>query len=223
LQRKEYEFMTKGMRTMVIKMRHISAGAAWLLAVLFTAALAACTQAAGADIPTASESQETTPTDTPSAPTTAVENQETAPADANPSPTPVDEADAALVYAQCIRENGYPEWPDPNADGQFMMRRDQGMSMNDPRRIAAMEACQDLRPSGNYGAGPGGMGQDLDQEAMLAFAQCMRDNGVPDFPDPNSNVGGGVVIGGETGIDPNDPGFQAAVQTCNAILRGETD
>ena len=194
-----------------------------LLVTLSTLALTSCTQAAGADIPTANENQGTAPAEANPAATQASENEGTA-ANSNPMPTPVDEADAALVYARCIRENGYPEWPDPNADGQFMLRRDQGMSMNDPRRQAAMEACQDLRPPGNYGAGPGGgMGQGFaDEEAMLAFAQCMRDNGVPDFPDPPGLGGGQMVIGPESGINPLDPMFQEALRTCFATMSGET-
>jgi hypothetical protein len=160
-----------------------------------------------------------------------VEYEENAPANAQPtaepvdeeigSANPVDEMDAALVYARCIRENGFPEWPDPLPDGTFMMRRDQGMSFNDPRRAAAMEACQDLRPAGFSGsAGIGGAaGMSIDQETFLAFAQCMRDNGVSGFPDPSPS-GGGMIIGPDAGIDPNSPTFQAAVQTCQAALQG---
>lgn len=152
-------------------------------------------------------------------------NPENAPSTtATTQPQPVDEMDAALIYAQCIRENGLPEWPDPQPDGTFMMRRDQGMSFNDPRRAAAMEACQDLRPAGFSGsAGIGGAGgaggMTMDQETLLIFAQCMRDNGVSGFPDPSA-TGGGMIIGPQTGIDPNSAAFQAAVQTCQAALQG---
>jgi hypothetical protein len=191
-----------------IKMRW---GAIWLLAGLFTLAIvvvAVTTLNGGRSV--------SEPTQLP-AENTENEASATAPI----QPTPVDEADAALVYAQCIRENGFPEWPDPLPDGTFMMRRDQGMSFNDPRRAAAMEACQALRPAGFSGsAGIGGAaGMSIDQETFLAFAQCMRDNGVPGFPDP-SPTGGGMIIGPEAGIDPNSPTFQAAVQTCQAALQG---
>ncbi len=55
----------------------------------------------------------------------------------------------------------------------------------------------------------------LDQgEGLLAFAQCMRDNGVPDFPDPD---GGGINLNG-TGIDRNTPEFQAAHKACEPLL-----
>jgi hypothetical protein len=57
------------------------------------------------------------------------------------------------------------------------------------------------------------------QQAMLDYAQCMRDNGI-DFPDPDFSGGGGLFqIGGEgSDIDPSDPDFQAADEKCQPIL-----
>ena len=190
----------------------------WLLAVLVTMVFSACTQGAGADIPTANDGGGGATADTP----TASDNQ-----GANATPTPVNEEDATLLYAQCIRDNGYPEFPDPIPGRGIMLRRDQGMSFNDPRMLAAMEACQDLRPPGmgggaTIGAGLGGQAFAQDEEARLAFAQCMRENGVPNFPDPSAG-GGAVVIAPDMGIDPNDPKFQTAVQTCISSLSEEAD
>jgi hypothetical protein len=48
------------------------------------------------------------------------------------------------------------------------------------------------------------------------FSQCMRKNGVPDFPDPSST--GGVSIGPGDGIDPRSPKFEAAAKACRKIL-----
>jgi hypothetical protein len=190
----------------------------YLILALLAGAMASCTSISGLVRPPASENlggdpPETNPTSDPTN-----ENQKV-------EPTPVDEADAALVYAQCVRDNGYPEFPDPIPGRGIMLRRDQGMSFNDPRMLAAMEACQDLRPpsTGNFAAGSGGaMGQGLmDEEAQLAFAQCMRENGVPGFPDPPSLSGGRMVIGSESGINPLDPRFQLALYTCLAAVSGE--
>jgi hypothetical protein len=173
----------------------------WLLLVAFSLALSACTQGGRADVPTASETQG---------------QAQGNPAGQNPSPTPVDEADATLVYAQCVRDNGYPEFPDPIPGQGIMLRRDQGMSFNDPRMLAAMEACQDLRPAGMAG-GTGDPEETM--EIMLEFAQCMRDNGVSEFPDPQLG-GGRMMIGPEAGINPFSPTFQAAAQTCMADFQG---
>jgi hypothetical protein len=187
-----------------------------LLLALSGLALSACSQAVGADIPTASENRGNPPAEANPATTQASENEGTA-AEGNPAQAPLDEADAALVYAQCVRDNGYPEFPDPIPGQGIMLRRDQGMSFNDPRMLAAMEACQDLRPAGMAGGGAGDPEETM--QMQLEFAQCMRDNGVSDFPDPQPG-GGGMIIGPEAGINPFSPTFQAAARTCMADFQG---
>jgi hypothetical protein len=52
----------------------------------------------------------------------------------------------------------------------------------------------------------------------------MRTHGVPDFPDPKSNGGGGLLVqaspGGTVvnGVKVNGPAFQAAMQSCKSDL-----
>ena len=53
---------------------------------------------------------------------------------------------------------------------------------------------------------------------LLAYARCMRENGIPNFPDP---VGDGISLRG-TGIDRNTPEFQAAAKACGHLLRPPT-
>ncbi|MGO9900097.1 MAG: hypothetical protein ACLP0J_10485 [Solirubrobacteraceae bacterium] len=50
----------------------------------------------------------------------------------------------------------------------------------------------------------------------LAFATCMRADGVSNFPDPNP--GGGFSL--SAGIDPSSPAFRAAQAKCQKILPG---
>lgn len=90
-----------------------------------------------------------------------------------------DREDQALAYAQCMRENGYPEFPDPGPDGGLRIRVD-GRSA--PGFMAAQEACRDLAPRGL--ASDGADQERIEQ--LVNFAQCMRDSGVADFPDPDS-------------------------------------
>lgn len=68
------------------------------------------------------------------------------------------------------------------------------------------------------GGGSGGQvssrnrsGSQVNQTAgnfSLAFARCMRANGVPAFPNPN---GHGGQLGPDSGIDPASPQFQSAI------------
>jgi hypothetical protein len=58
-------------------------------------------------------------------------------------------------------------------------------------------------------------GSNLDaKDALHSFAQCMRENGLPNFPDP---VDGGINLNG-TGLDPEAPEFEAAEKACIALL-----
>jgi hypothetical protein len=50
--------------------------------------------------------------------------------------------------------------------------------------------------------------------AALRFSECMRANGVPDFPDPRP--GGGLDI--PTAANPGSPGFRSAQAKCQKIL-----
>ena len=52
--------------------------------------------------------------------------------------------DQAIAYAQCMRENGVPAFPDPDAEGRF---RGVGHEQQDnPKYRAAVEACRQKLP-----------------------------------------------------------------------------
>jgi hypothetical protein len=89
----------------------------------------------------------------------------------------------AMKFAQCMRDNGIRSFPDPDSSGQLTIDGVLNGSSLDPNAPAwkkAISACKDLQPSGFTGH----KRSDEQQEAALKFAQCMRDNGVEDFPDP---------------------------------------
>ena len=127
--------------------------------------------------------------------------------------------DQALAFSQCMRENGVPDFPDPEftGDGGMMLSRSAGPgdSMDMEAEEKAMKACEDKMPRG------GGNFSEEDraemQDAFLEYAQCMREHGI-DMPDPDfSGDGGAFRIGGE-GMDPNDPAFREADEACNDKL-----
>ena len=113
-----------------------------------------------------------------------------------------------------MRENGVPEFPDPelNGDGGMMMKLPNGIDQEAMEK--ASEACEEFRPKG------GGNFSEEDraemEETMLEYADCMRENGVPDFPDPDFSEGG-ARLGGK-GIDPEDPAFEKANKACEEVL-----
>jgi hypothetical protein len=124
--------------------------------------------------------------------------------------------DRALKFAECMRANGVSAFPDPNASGELTIDAVANGSSLDTSSAAfkqAMSACRGLEPPGFTG----GKVTPSQRTAGLEFAKCMRENGVPDFPDPTSN--GPLIdtnrIPSLAGKDPrSDPGLQAAMQTC---------
>ncbi|MEG3636443.1 hypothetical protein [Micromonospora palythoicola] len=116
------------------------------------------------------------------------------------------DAERRLDFARCMRENGV-EMPDPEAGNGPMFRFDDSV---DPEQVeAGMEKCRQLLPNGGQAAR-----LDPEQlEQMRVMARCMRQNGVPEFPDPAAD--GRIQIQRDAlGIDPDDPAFRAALEAC---------
>jgi hypothetical protein len=112
-----------------------------------------------------------------------------------------------VKWAQCMRENGI-DIEDPKPGGGIMMTAKPG---SEGTMDKAREACKDLQPMGR-----GGGGNPQNAEKMRQLAQCMRDNGVEEFPDPE---GGGLRM---TKQVADDPDFEAAREKCqmNNVMGG---
>jgi len=97
--------------------------------------------------------------------------------------TPTSARQKSLKFAQCMRDNGVSAFPDPGASGELTIDEIANGSSLDTSSAAfeeAMNACKDLEPSGFTGHRRSAQ----KQQTALRFAQCIRDNGVEDFPDP---------------------------------------
>lgn len=91
------------------------------------------------------------------------------------------------------------------------------------RRTAMRMACGVLLVVSVVSCGPAsnktenktrGEGGFDPKHELQAFAQCMRDNGLTNYPEPTEN---GINLKG-TGIDRGSPVFQAAEKACSALL-----
>jgi len=90
----------------------------------------------------------------------------------------------SVRFAQCMRENGVSEFPDPDASGKLTIDgvvNGSSLDPDSPTWKGAIAACEDLQPPTFTGGGERSADQ---QDAALKFAQCIRENGVEDFPDP---------------------------------------
>jgi hypothetical protein len=120
--------------------------------------------------------------------------------------------DKAVKFAECIRAHGVSDFPDPDAKNQFQY----GVSVSPAVWKQATTACKDLQPPGTLSA----KRTPKQQSASLRFAQCVRDHGVKDFPDP---VNGEPVIDTTKIPSSNKPGgmtiLNAATNKCGGILK----
>jgi hypothetical protein len=121
-----------------------------------------------------------------------------------------------------MRSHGVPDFPDPQHTGRGISLTIHGskggdLNPNSPQFQAAQKACRAYAPTPPSNAAPN---PHLQQQA-LAFSQCMRSHGVPNFPDPKVS-GNTVQLGGPSsqGFDPNSPQFQAAQKACQSSLPG---
>lgn len=133
--------------------------------------------------------------------------------------------EAMFALAECIRAQGF-DVQDPviDEDGFPRLRSmfQPLMEAGEVDRAAigvAMEACSEFADAITT------QFRDLDstdrEDQMFAYAECMRDNGYempdPDFSgEPGQGQGGGPF----SGIDREDPDFQAAQEVCRDLFAG---
>ena len=119
-----------------------------------------------------------------------------------------------VAFARCMRAHGLPDFPDPGANGGIQVTTGPGgaMGANSPQFESAYAACKSLMPAlRTRGGGP-------DRGQTLKYAQCMRAQGIKDFPDPDPR--GGLVLSGRGDLNPSSPLFQKAQGACKQFQPG---
>jgi hypothetical protein len=118
----------------------------------------------------------------------------------------------AVKFAECMRANGVPHFPDPDPKGDYNF----GVDVSREVWLKAVDACKALKPPGALSS----KRTPKEQSASLRFAQCVRDHGVKDFPDP---VNGEPLIDTYKIPSANRPGgmtiLNAATHKCGAVLK----
>lgn len=74
-----------------------------------------------------------------------------------PEKLPADDIEMLRRYAECVREHGVPDYPDPDPQtGEVSLTEEQGRRLkSDPKLTAATQACQNLAPGADRAATPG--------------------------------------------------------------------
>jgi hypothetical protein len=134
-----------------------------------------------------------------------------------------------LAFAKCMRANGVPNFPDPSPGGGFLFPP-AGINRAAPAFMAATAKCQKL-----MGGGPPGPGSTTHPSAqtlakLVNIARCMRQHGVPEFPDPRTSIPSNPALAGIAEITNFDgvillfpsamnlqaPAYRQALTACGA-------
>ncbi len=83
--------------------------------------------------------------------------------------------------------------------------------------VAHLSSGKGASSASSEGGGPSPESTTSPEQAMIAFAKCMRSNGVPNFPDPTA--GGGFLFHASPGLI-SSPSFKAAQAKCHKLMPG---
>jgi hypothetical protein len=122
---------------------------------------------------------------------------------------------SALVseWAACMRKHGDPDQADPTIDADKVIEitlpagDDKGVGVGQP----GSDACAAYLTAASAALRGGAPEQRPDEAELVKFSECMRANGIPDFPDPS---GGGLSLRSGGDLDPSNPAFRNAQQLC---------
>ncbi len=120
--------------------------------------------------------------------------------------------DVAAQYrqlAECIRKNGEPNFPDPVQDSNGQWRLAPGTTAPP---AAAQSACKSILDKIPAYQGPEGKPVTAaDMTKWRVWAQCMRQKGISDWPDPNTDGSFTLPsrLGGPSGKDLYQTQFDA--------------
>ncbi|KOT62987.1 MULTISPECIES: hypothetical protein [Streptomyces] len=95
-----------------------------------------------------------------------------------------------------------------------------GSSSAAPAASSAKIGAAAATSSASASSGTGGSGEDTStrEQQAEAFTQCMRDNGVKDFPGITIKENGQLQLKGGSNVNPVSKAYRAAAKTCASKL-----
>lgn len=117
-------------------------------------------------------------------------------------------------WATCMRSHGDSDQVDPtvDADGVIQITLGDSSGIRGPNGEAT--SCGTYLTAAQTALRGGKPVPTPDQAALLKFSQCMRANGVPDYPDPATGNGAVRALPGSD-LNPANPTFQHASNLCS--------
>ena len=180
------------------------------LVTVLVLTLAACGGGDGDDAvsaaPVVAESQQDQVVSTDESVAAAAGDTDTADSVGASTAAEASDEERALDFAQCMRDNGFPQFPDPEIGGNGNLNfrgglQDAGIDFQSEEFQSQLALCQEEAGADNFGAGARNNDARAGvQENLLSYTQCLRDEGL----DVGDLGGGGPGAGGPGG--GNGPG-----------------
>ena len=135
----------------------------------------------------------------------------------------------ALAFAKCMRSNGVPQFPAPDAQGKFINTQVEALQNNNSQADNALHQCRSVLPNAGTGLTVEQIQQIQQQNLRNAVkaAHCMRAHGITSFPDPAGTTQASgdnwqAVISAiqAGGLSLSTPSYEAAFMACNGKLVG---
>lgn len=134
-------------------------------------------------------------------------------ASATAAPTSVDPARQARLYIDCMRKQGVAMKDELTSEGMPQVDK---TKTSEAQVSAAAQKCRTLLPA-EAGATQSGA---VDIERARGYAACLRNHGVPGWPDPDPVTGQPQMNDAEAARLKSDPHLPAALQACQDLTPG---
>jgi hypothetical protein len=122
---------------------------------------------------------------------------------------------SAIGFSHCMRSHGVRNFPDPSSSGTIPKGTAQQFGVSDSRYETAQRSCAHVLPDSGE---PGSAVIQRAMNGMRSFAQCMRSQGVSNWPDPTTDRAGYPTFYLRQEIDMNAPQIVAKIHGCQHLV-----
>jgi hypothetical protein len=145
-------------------------------------------------------------------------------------PTAPDAGSPGVAFADCMRSNGVPNFPDPSPGRGLLFQMGGGVNPASPAVKTAQAKCKKLLPGGPPGPGSTTHPTAQTLAKLLQIAVCMRQHRIRQFPDPRTSVPSdlnpavyeeitdfdGAILLFPVTINLQSPAYKQALTACGA-------
>lgn len=132
--------------------------------------------------------------------------------------------ESAFQFSACMRKHGVNNFPDPkvktSAGSTSVIIGINPSISGQPAFKTAQKDCQHILGKPGNGPDSSPAQQHARVQALLAFAQCLRSHGFPNFPDPSSTGDLSASTIRQAGINFQNPALLTVGQNCTSVTHG---